>query len=106
MKKIHFNVKTDGFYGVYWKCKTSVDITIIAMLGNDPEGYMAKSCAKWLKKNGVNVLTMSPAKKNFSHHNYPLERIEKAQKQRKQKNRHRGRLYHRNACADRCVVFS
>lgn len=42
------------------------------------EGYMAKSCAKWLKKNGVNVLTMSPAKKNFSHHNYPLERIEKA----------------------------
>ena len=78
MKKIHFNVNTDGFYGVYWKCKTPVDITIIAMLGNDPEGYMAKSCAKWLKKNGVNVLTMSPAKKNFSHHNYPLERIEKA----------------------------
>ena len=78
MKHIHFEVKTDGFYGVYWKCKTPVDITIIAMLGNDPEGYMAKSCAKWLKKNGVNVLTMSPAKKNFSHHNYPLERIEKA----------------------------
>ena len=78
MKNIHFNVKTDGFYGVYWQCKTPVDIAIIAMLGNDPEGYMAKSCAKWLKKNGVNVLTMSPAKKNFSHHNYPLERIEKA----------------------------
>lgn len=37
MKKIHFNVKTDGFYGVYWKCKTPVDITIIAMLGNDPK---------------------------------------------------------------------
>ena len=55
MKHIHFEVKTDGFYGVYWKCKTPVDITIIAMLGNDPEGYMAKSCAKWLKKNGVNV---------------------------------------------------
>lgn len=46
MKHIHFEVKTDGFYGVYWKGKTPVDITIIAMLGNDPEGYMAKSCAK------------------------------------------------------------
>ena len=78
MKHIHFEVKTDGFYGVYWKCKTPVDITIIAMLGNDPEGYMAKSCAKWLMKKGVNVLTMSPGKKNYSHVNNPLERIETA----------------------------
>ena len=27
---------------------------------------------------GVNVMTMSPAKKDYGHHNYPLERIEKA----------------------------
>ena len=33
---------------------------------------------KWLHKPGVNVMTMSPAKKNYGHHNYPLERIEKA----------------------------
>lgn len=78
MKKIHFNVKTDGFYGAYWKNKKETNSAIIAMLGDDAEDYMAKSCVKWLKKNGVNVLTMSPAKKNFSHHNYPLERIEKA----------------------------
>lgn len=110
MKHIHFEVKTDGFYGAYWKNKNETNSAIIAMLGDDAEDYMAKSCVKWLMKKGVNVLTMSPGKKNYSHHNYPLERIEKsyrvAQKQRKQKNRHRGWLYNRNACADRCVVFS
>lgn len=78
MKKIHFNVKTDGFYGVYWKCKMPSNVAIIAMLGDDAEDYMAKSCVKWLQKQGVNVLSMSPAKKNYSHHNYPIERIEKA----------------------------
>ena len=78
MKRIHFDVETDGFYGAYWKCKTPVDVAMIAMLGDDSEDYMAKSCVKWLMKKGVNVLTMSPAKKNYSHHNYPIERIEKA----------------------------
>lgn len=37
---------------------------------------MAKCGAKWLHKNGVNVLCTSPGKKNYSHINYPLERIE------------------------------
>ena len=77
MKHIHFEVKTDGFYGAYWKNKKETS-AIIAMLGDDAEDYMAKSCVKWLMKKGVNVLTMSPGKKNYSHHNYPLERIEKA----------------------------
>ncbi len=78
MKKIHFEVKTDGFYGAYWKNKKETNSAIIAMLGDDADDYMAKSCVKWLMKKGVNVLTMSPGKKNYSHHNYPLERIEKA----------------------------
>ena len=39
------------------------------MFGDDSEDYMAKKCVKWLMKNGVNVLTMSPGKKNYSHHN-------------------------------------
>lgn len=55
MKHIHFEVKTDGFYGVYWKCKTPVDITIIAMLGNDPEGYMAKEFPKECKQTRVDI---------------------------------------------------
>ena len=78
MKHIHFEVKTGGFYGAYWKNKKETNSAIIAMLGDDAEDYMAKSCVKWLMKKGVNVLTMSPGKKNYSHHNYPLERVEKA----------------------------
>ncbi|MDO4380754.1 MAG: acyl-CoA thioester hydrolase/BAAT C-terminal domain-containing protein [Clostridia bacterium] len=78
MKHIHFDVETDGFYGAYWECKEGSDCAIITMLGDDPEDYMARSAVKWLLKTGVNVLTMSPAKKDYGHHNYPLERIEKA----------------------------
>ena len=29
MKKIHFEVHTDGFYGDYWKCKTDSDCAMI-----------------------------------------------------------------------------
>ncbi len=78
MKHIHFDIETDGFYGAYWACKTASDHAIIAMLGDDPEDYMARSAVKWLLRQGVNVLTMSPGKKDYGHHNYPLERIEAA----------------------------
>ena len=78
MKHIHFDAESDGFYGAYWECKGGSDCAVIAMLGDDPEDYMARSAVKWLLHLGVNVLTMSPAKKDYGHHNYPLERIEKA----------------------------
>ena len=78
MKHIHFDIETDGFYGAYWACKAVSDCAIIAMLGDDPEDYMARSAVKWLLRQGVNVLTMSPGKKDYGHHNYPLERIEAA----------------------------
>ena len=78
MKHIHFDVESDGFYGAYWACKDRSDCTVIAMLGDDPEDYMARSAVKWLIRLSVNVLTMSPGKKDYGHHNYPLERIEKA----------------------------
>ena len=78
MKKRHFEVESDGFYGAYWKCKSDSDCAMIAMIGDDPEDYLARTSVKWLHKLGVNVMTMSPAKKDYGHHNYPLERIEKA----------------------------
>ncbi len=78
MKHIHFDVQSDGFYGAYWQCEKETNCAIIAMLGDDPEDHMAKSAVKWMHKLGVNVLTMSPGKKNYSHHNYPLERVETA----------------------------
>lgn len=44
MKKRHFDVETDGFYGAYWKCKTGSDCAMIAMIGDDPEDYLARIC--------------------------------------------------------------
>lgn len=78
MKKISFEVEESGFYGAYWKNKNKSNSALIAMLGDDPSDYLVKTCVKWLHKNGVNVMTMSPAKKDYGHHNYPPERIEKA----------------------------
>lgn len=78
MKHIHFDAETDGFYGAYWQCKTPSNKAFIAMLGDDSEDFMARTCVKWLQKFNINCLTMSPAKKDYSHHDYPLERIENA----------------------------
>ena len=78
MKHLHFNVEPDGFYGAYWACDGGAGCAVIAMIGDDPEDRLARSAAKWLCGHGVNVLTMSPAKKDYGHHNYPLERIEAA----------------------------
>ena len=78
MKHLHFDVETAGFYGAYWACAGGSDCAVIAMIGDDPEDRLARSAAKWLCARGVNVLTMSPAKKDYGHHNYPLERIEAA----------------------------
>lgn len=77
IKKRHFDVGTDGFYGACWKCKKDSDCAMIAMIGDDPEDYLARTSVKWLHKLGVNVMTMSPGKKDYGHHNYSLERIEK-----------------------------
>ena len=65
MKHIHFDVESDGFYIAYWACKDGSDCAVIAMLGDDPEDYMARSAVKWLLRLGVNVLTMSPGKKDY-----------------------------------------
>jgi hypothetical protein len=54
------------------------DCTVIGLFGDDPNDFMAKCGVKWLHKNGVNALCMSPGKKNYSHVNYPMERIETA----------------------------
>ena len=48
------------------------------MIGDDAEDYLARSFALWFQKKGFNVLTMSPGKKDYGHHNYPLERFEAA----------------------------
>lgn len=71
-------VENDGYNGVYWRDPKGSRCCVIAMLGDDTKDLMAKGGVKWLQKRGFNVLTMSPAKKDYGHHNYPLERFEKA----------------------------
>lgn len=75
MKKLKETDK--GFYGCYWPYTgKETENALIAMIGDDCEDYMAKSCVKWFqKKFAVNVLTLSPAHKDYGHHNLPVERI-------------------------------
>ena len=84
MKHISFEVDADGFHGAYWPCRGGSACAVIAMLGDDAADYMARSAVKWLMKLGVNVMTMSPGKKDgckewpiageslFSYHGKPL----------------------------------
>ena len=78
MKKLFFETEKDGFYGTYYENSKGSDCTVIGLFGDDPNDFMAKCGVKWLHKNGVNALCMSPGKKNYSHVNYPMERIETA----------------------------
>ena len=48
------------------------------MLGDSSEDYMARTAAKWLNRQGINAMAMSPDKKDYGHHSYPLERFGKA----------------------------
>ena len=78
MKKQFFEIEKDGFYGTYYENPNGADCAFIGLFGDDPNDFMAKCGAKWLHKNGVNALCISPGKKNYSHVNNPLERIESA----------------------------
>lgn len=80
MNKLKLSVENDGFYGTYYENPVKSDCAVIGLFGDDPNDYMAKCGAKWLHKNGVNCLAMSPGKKDYSHVNLPLERIESAVK--------------------------
>jgi pimeloyl-ACP methyl ester carboxylesterase len=65
----------DGFYGTYFPCDKPADKAIILMLGDSSDDRLAKSGAKWLHGFGCHALAMSPARKDYGHHNYPLERF-------------------------------
>ena len=78
MKKQFFSNEKDGFYGTYYENPKGANCAMIGLFGDDPNDFMAKCGAKWLHKNDVNVMCMSPDVKNYSHVNFPLERIETA----------------------------
>lgn len=78
MKKRYFSPDRDGFYGVYYPLQQPTNKAMIVMLGDSSDDRMAVSGAKWMHKQSCNVLAMSPDKQDYGHHNYPLERFEKA----------------------------
>ena len=78
MEKRYFDPHQDGFYGVYYPCAEKTNKTFIVMLGDSSDDRMAISGAKWMQRKGCNVMAMSPDKQDYGHHNYPLERFEKA----------------------------
>ena len=75
MKKQVFRIESDGFNGAWYPCSVSSKRGMIVMLGDSAEDRMASSAAKWLNKQGLHVMAMSPDRKDYGHHNYPLERF-------------------------------
>lgn len=78
MKKVYFSPETDGFFGVYYPNEAPVNKAMIVMLGDASDDRMAVSGVKWVHQLGCSVMAMSPDKKDYGHHNYPLERFERA----------------------------
>ena len=68
----------NGFYGAYYQNSKPTDKAIILMLGDSSDDRLAKSGAKWVHGLGCHALAMSPARKDYGHQNYPLERFEAA----------------------------
>ena len=56
MKKLCFQNNSDGFYGTYYPNPKGAKHAMIGLFGDDPNDFMAKCGAKWLHKNGVNMM--------------------------------------------------
>ncbi len=75
MKKEYFNTNKAGFYGVYYENPKQTDSGLIVMIGDSSDDYMTRSGVKWLHRQGFSIMAMSPDKKDYGHHNLPLERF-------------------------------
>ena len=73
-----FTAEKDGFIGAYYGGPADSKKAVILMLGDSAADYMAKRGAGWMIRNGCHALTISAGKKDYGHHNYPLERFGKA----------------------------
>ena len=79
MNKQIFTPERDGFCGAWYPApKQQTDRAVILMHGDSSEDRMATVGAKWLHRQGCHALAMSADKKDYGHHNYPLERFGKA----------------------------
>ena len=78
VKRQYYEPERDGFYGAFYECPSGSDKAMILMLGDAIDDRMAVSGVKWLHQQKCHVMAMSPDKKDYGHHNYPLERFGKA----------------------------
>lgn len=78
MNKQYFSVEKDGFYGVYYPSKKIDGKAFLCMIGDSAEDRLVKSAVKWLHGQNCHVLALSPPKKDYGYHSYPLEHCEKA----------------------------
>ncbi|MBQ9686165.1 MAG: acyl-CoA thioester hydrolase [Oscillospiraceae bacterium] len=78
MKRQVFRVSSDGYNGAWYPSSVESSRGVIVMLGDSSEDRMAATGAKWLNQQGIHVMAMSPEKKDYGHHDYPLERFGKA----------------------------
>ena len=78
MAKQVFILERDGFVGAYYGGPAGSRKAVILMLGDSSTDRMARCGAGWLIANGCHALCMSADKKDYGHHNYPLERFGKA----------------------------
>ena len=76
MKREIYTIEKDGFCGAFYPHQS--DKAMILMLGDSSTDRLASAGAKWLAENGIAAMAMSPDVKDYGHHNYPLERFEKA----------------------------
>ena len=75
---LKFTPEKEGFCGAWYPASQKSDRAMILMLGDSSEDRMAKCGAKWMNDLKWNALAMSPDKKDYGHHNYPLERFGEA----------------------------
>ncbi len=68
----------------YIACQNS-DAAIILLLGSGGSTPLTKGVSKWLVKQGVSVLSLSPEDGVIGYHSFPLERVEDAIKALKAK---------------------
>ena len=78
MKRQVFRIESDGYNGAWYPAPAESKRGFILMLGDSAEDRMARIGAKWLNQQGIHVMAMSPDKRDYGHHNYPLERFGKA----------------------------
>ena len=78
MTKQIFTAEQNGFVGAYYGGPADSRKAVILMLGDSSTDRMARCGAGWLIRNGCHALCMSADKKDYGHHNYPLDRFGKA----------------------------